>query len=91
MANTKLYVYEQRYMIMVNKTDFMRESFSKGYLTIETLKKLYKTMKLLVDGFKVKFELVESRYTFCLKVYLLKKDITEKDSSVVKELLKRTL
>ena len=76
---------------MVNKTDFTRESFAKGYLTIEILKKLYKTMKLLVDGFKVKFELVESRYTFCLKVYILKKDITSKDSSVVKELLKRTL
>ena len=76
---------------MVNKTDFTRESFANGYLTIETLKKLYKTMKLLVDGFKVKFELVESRYTFCLQVYILKKDITQTDSEGVKELLKRTL
>ena len=76
---------------MNNNNDFTRGTFYKGYLTMEILKKLYKTMKLLVDGFKVKFELAESRYTFCLKVYILKKDITEEDSAVVKELLKKTL
>lgn len=75
----------------MDKSEFTRELFSKSYLTVETLKKLYKTMKLLVEGFKVKFETVESRYTFSIKIYILKSDLSQEDSAVVKELLKRTI
>ena len=75
----------------MDKSEFTRELFSKSYLTVETLKKLYKTMKLLVEGFKVKFETVESRHTFSIKIYILKRDLSQKDTEVVKELLKRTI
>jgi hypothetical protein len=75
----------------MDKSEFTRELFSKSYLTVETLKKLYKTMKLLVEGFKVKFETVESRHTFSIKIYILKSDLSQEDSAVVKELLKRTV
>lgn len=75
----------------MDKSEFTRELFSKSYLTVETLKKLYKTMKLLVEGFKVKFETVESSHTFSIKIYILKSDLSQEDSAVVKELLKRTV
>ena len=75
----------------MDKSEFTRDLFSKSYLTVETLKKLYKTMKLLVEGFKVKFETVESRHTFSIKIYILKRDLSQKDTEVVKELLKRTI